>query len=82
MRMPWDLSADMRDDDDVGYPLIGDELLDWLLARAGQPPPCPLYGTLSPPGRRTEVKIPGAYIAGWDMVVHRVTRVCQACPVP
>lgn len=72
----------MRDDhDDGGYPLISDELLDWLLARARQPLPCPLCGTLTPPGQRAEVKIPGAYIAEWDMVAHRVTWVCQAYPL-
>ena len=73
----------MRDDhDDGGYPRVGDDLLDWLLTRVGQPLPCPLCGTLTLPGQRTEVKIPGAYVAEWDMVVRRVTWVCPACPVP
>jgi hypothetical protein len=63
----------MRDDhDDGGYPLISDELVDWLLAGARQRLPCPLCGALTPPGQRTEVKIPGAYIAEWDMGVPGV----------
>ena len=73
----------MRDDhDDGGYPLIGDDLLDFLLAHAGDARPCPLCGALTLPAERTEVTVPGAYIPGWDMVVKRVTWVCASCPVP
>lgn len=51
-----------------------------ILGRLGDPIPCALCGKLTPPGDLVEGSIPGAVVAEWDMVVHRVVWLCSACP--
>jgi hypothetical protein len=59
-----------------------DDWLAGLLTRVGEPVPCAVCGTPTPPTDLTETAAPGALIRDWDIAVQRVIWVCPACPVP